>query len=49
MSENQLGAKVGLDSHGVKQDLTRFKELIEALGVETGAWRGKVEAGESQR
>jgi len=47
--KEQLGAKVGLDSHGVKQDLARFKELIESLGVETGAWRGKVHAGEPQR
>jgi uncharacterized membrane protein len=47
--KEQLGAKVGLDSRGVKQDLARFKELIESLGVETGAWRGKVHAGESQR
>jgi uncharacterized membrane protein len=47
--KEQLGAKVGLDSRGVKQDLVRFKELIESLGVETGAWRGKVQAGESQR
>ena len=47
--KESLGAKIGLDSRRVKGDLERFKELIEALGVETGAWRGKVEAGESQR
>ena len=47
--KEELGAKVGLDSRGVKQDLERFKELIETTGVETGAWRGTVEAGEPQR
>jgi uncharacterized membrane protein len=46
--KEQLGAKIGLDSRGVKQDLARFKELIESLGVETGAWRGEVHAGETQ-
>jgi uncharacterized membrane protein len=44
--KEQLGAKVGLDSREVKQDLARFKELIEALPAETGAWRGEVHAGE---
>ena len=47
--KESLGAKIGLDSRGVKQDLERFKTLIETLGAETGAWRGKVEAGEPQR
>lgn len=41
-----LGAKVGLDSRQVGADLERFKELVEALGTETGAWRGEVHAGE---
>ena len=45
----QLGAKVGIDSRQVKGDLKRFKELIELRGVETGAWRGEVEAGQTQR
>jgi uncharacterized membrane protein len=44
----QLGAKVGIDSRQVKGDLDRFKQLIEVRGVETGAWRGEVHAGESQ-
>ena len=47
--KEQLGSKVGMDSRGVKQDLERFKTLTETLGTETGAWRGKVEAGEPQR
>jgi uncharacterized membrane protein len=45
----QLGAKVGIDSRQVKGDLERFKEFIESRGVETGAWRGEVHAGEPQR
>jgi uncharacterized membrane protein len=44
-----LGAKVGLDSRQVGEDLERFKQLVEALGTETGAWRGEVHAGERQR
>ena len=41
-----LGAKIGLDSRQVREDLQRFKELVEALGTETGAWPGEVHAGE---
>jgi uncharacterized membrane protein len=44
--KEQLGAKIGLDSRQVKQDLERFKQLIESRGVESGAWRGEVKAGE---
>jgi uncharacterized membrane protein len=47
--KEQLGAKIGFDSRQVKQDVVRFKELIETLGTETGAWRGEVHAGEPQR
>jgi uncharacterized membrane protein len=46
--KEQLGAKVGLDSRQVNQDLERFKVLIETLGEETGAWRGEVHAGEQR-
>jgi uncharacterized membrane protein len=46
--KEQLGAKVGLDSRQVKEDLNRFKELVETMGSETGAWRGEVHAGERQ-
>ncbi len=42
----QLGAVVGMDSRQVKKDLERFKQLIESRGVESGAWRGEVRAGE---
>ena len=44
--KESLGAKVGLDTRQVSADLERFKELVEALGSETGAWRGEVHAGE---
>ena len=46
--KEQLGSKIGLDSRQVKQDLERFKQLIETLGSETGAWRGEVRAGETR-
>jgi len=42
----QLGAKVGLDSRQVGEDLKRFKQLVETTGAETGAWRGEVHAGD---
>jgi uncharacterized membrane protein len=44
-----LGSALGADTRRVKGDLKRFKELIESLGVETGAWRGEVERGERIR
>jgi len=42
----QLGSAVGIDSRQVKGDLEHFKKLIESRGVESGAWRGEVRAGE---
>jgi uncharacterized membrane protein len=42
----QLGSAVGIDSRQVEEDLDRFKQHIEARGVETGAWRGEVRSGE---
>jgi uncharacterized membrane protein len=39
------GAAAGLDARRVRGDLARFKELIEARGTESGAWRGEVSAG----
>ena len=44
----QLGSAIGSDSRQVKGDLERFKELIEGRGVESGAWRGEVRAGETR-
>ena len=46
--KEQLGARIGLDSRQVKEDLKRFKQLVETMGTETGAWRGEVHAGERQ-
>ncbi|MDQ2981735.1 MAG: SRPBCC family protein [Actinomycetota bacterium] len=46
--KEQFGAKIGLDSRQVSGDLERFKQLIESRGVETGAWRGEVHAGETR-
>ena len=40
-----VGSAAGLDRRRVRGDLTRFKELIEAQGVESGAWRGEVKGG----
>jgi len=37
-----LGSAVGSDSRRVQGDLERFKELVEARGAESGAWRGEV-------
>ena|SRR5947208_8451317 len=41
-----LGSKLGSDDRRVKADLERFKQLVESRGVESGAWRGEVEAGQ---
>ena len=46
--KEQLGSKIGSDSRQVKQDLERFKELLEGMGTETGAWRGEVHSGEAR-
>jgi uncharacterized membrane protein len=39
----QAGAAIGADERRVRGDLERFKELIEARGQASGAWRGEVE------
>jgi uncharacterized membrane protein len=44
-----LGAKIGLDNRQVREDLERFKQLVEVLGRETGAWRGEVHSGQRRR
>ena len=44
-----LGSALGSDSRQVSNDLDRFKELVEARGAETGAWRGEVEQGQRVR
>jgi len=43
---DQLGSALGSDDRRVKGDLERFKEMIEARGEESGAWRGEVEQGD---
>jgi uncharacterized membrane protein len=45
----KLGSAIGQDDRQVKGDLERFKELIESRGAESGAWRGEVEHGASNR
>jgi uncharacterized membrane protein len=45
----QLGAKAGIDAREVRNDLERFKHLVESRGVESGAWRGEVRSGERER
>lgn len=42
-----IGDVLGFMSRRVESDLQRFKEFIEARGMETGAWRGSVHGGES--
>jgi uncharacterized membrane protein len=43
-----VGSAAGLDERRVRGDLERFKELIEARGAETGAWRDEISAGTTQ-
>jgi uncharacterized membrane protein len=47
-AKESVGAAVGIDSHRVKGDLKRFKEMIERRGTPTGAWRGEVEQGQER-
>jgi uncharacterized membrane protein len=42
----KAGSAVGADSLQISADLKRFKEFIEARGIETGAWRSAVDHGE---
>jgi uncharacterized membrane protein len=39
------GTALGVLDRRVKGDLERFKEFIEARGVQTGGWRGEVSTG----
>jgi uncharacterized membrane protein len=43
----KAGAAVGLDQRRVRDDLERFRELIEGRQVESGAWRGEIKDGET--
>ena len=44
----KAGDALGVIRRRVSGDLERFKELIETLGEETGAWRGEVHAGDQR-
>jgi uncharacterized membrane protein len=46
-AKETAGSALGFDSRRVKGDLERFKDFIESRGTETGAWRGKVEGGQT--
>jgi uncharacterized membrane protein len=39
----KIGDKLGFIERRAAGDLERFKEMIEARGTESGAWRGRVE------
>ena len=39
----KVGDLLGVVERRVKGDLERFKEFIEARGVQTGGWRGEVD------
>lgn len=47
--KESAGALFGLDSRQVEQDLEKFRELVEAREVPTGAWRGSIESGDVVR
>jgi len=38
----KAGSAVKADDHQVAADLERFKGFVEAVGSETGAWRGEI-------
>ena len=40
--KEKIGDALGAPDRRVQADLERFKEMIEARGVESGAWRGEV-------
>ena len=44
--KESLGALIGMDGRQVEGDLERFRDLVEAREVPTGAWRGEINSGE---
>lgn len=42
----QVGDFLGLIGNRVQGDLDRFKEFIEARGLESGGWRGEIHGGD---
>jgi uncharacterized membrane protein len=43
----EVGAALGFDDRQVKEDLDRFRDLMESNQVETGGWRGDIDNGSS--
>jgi len=43
--KESVGAALGLDGGQVKDDLERFKHLVEEGDVPTSAWRGEISSG----
>jgi hypothetical protein len=39
---------MGILERQVREDLQRFKQLIESRGEASGEWRGEVQGGETQ-
>jgi uncharacterized membrane protein len=44
----QVGDAMGMLEGQVREDLQRFKQLIESRGEASGEWRGEVQGGEAQ-
>jgi uncharacterized membrane protein len=44
-----MGSAAGLDSRRIRSDLENFKQLLEAHGSESGAWRGEISGGTRTR
>ena len=44
----QVGDAMGMLESQVREDLNRFKQLIESRGHASGEWRGEVRSGETQ-
>jgi uncharacterized membrane protein len=43
--KEKAGGALGFVSRKINADMKRFKEFIEARGLETGAWRGEIKHG----
>jgi uncharacterized membrane protein len=44
--KESVGALIGVDGRQVEGDLERFRELVEARDIPSGAWRGTIESGQ---
>ena len=45
-AKERIGSLLGSDERQVKEDLERFRELVEGRMTATGGWRGRVESGD---